>query len=58
MRVCIRHMEKAVMTLTDNKEGTEYDLCHSCKEEFVDLMLTGLLPEKKEVKRGRKPNKT
>ena len=54
MRVCIRHMEKAVMTLTDNKEGTEYDLCQSCKEEFVDLMLTGLLPEKKGVKRGRK----
>ena len=57
MRVCIRHMEKAVMTLTDNKEGTEYDLCQICKDEFVAIMLTGIIPEKAEVKRGRKPNK-
>jgi hypothetical protein len=54
MRVCIKHLEKAVMTLTDNKEGTEYDLCQTCKSEFIDLMIKEFIPEKEGVKRGRK----
>ncbi len=39
MRVCIKHMEKAVMTLTDKFEGTEYDLCKTCKDEFINVLL-------------------
>ena len=54
MRVCLKHMEKAVMTLTDNKEGTEYDFCQTCKAEFIDLILKEFIPDKIEVKRGRK----
>jgi len=50
MRVCIKHMTKAVMTLVDNREGTEYDLCEVCKDEFTKMVLT----EIKEEKRGRK----
>ena len=54
MRVCIKHMAKAVKTLTDKFEGTEYDLCQTCKDEFVKLLLSEFIPEKIEVKRGRK----
>jgi len=55
MRVCIKHLAKAVMTLEDKREGTEYDLCHQCKDEFVKMILVDFIPEpKEEVKRGRK----
>jgi hypothetical protein len=54
MRVCVKHMEKAVMTLTDKREGTEYDFCQICKDEFIKLLLIEFIPEKAEVKRGRK----
>jgi hypothetical protein len=56
MRVCIKHMEKAVMTLSDKFEGTEYDFCQKCKNEFLEILLTEFIPAdvKPEVKRGRK----
>lgn len=54
MRVCIKHMEKAVMTLTDNKEGTEYDLCQKCRDGFLAFVLNEAKPEPEGVKRGRK----
>ena len=44
MRVCIKHMEKAVMTLTDKFEGTEYDLCQTCKDEFMGVLLIEFIP--------------
>ncbi len=54
MRVCIKHLEKAIMTLTDSKEGTEYDFCQKCKEDFMSMMLQEFIPEKEGAKRGRK----
>ncbi len=58
MRVCIKHMAKAVMTLTDKMEGTEYDLCQKCKDEFVSLMLEEFIPnEETEIERKRTPGR-
>jgi len=51
----MKHMSKAVMTLTDKFEGVEYDLCQICKDEFIQyVLLSEFIPEKIEVKRGRK----
>ena len=57
MRVCQKHMTKAVMTLTDKFEGTEYDLCLKCKEDFWKYVMDPDSPVKEvktEIKRGRK----
>lgn len=54
MRVCAKHREPAIETLTSRKDGTEYDLCPQCQAELNEI-LNGE-PEKIEVKRGRKPN--
>lgn len=57
MRVCVKHLAKAVMTLTDKFEGAEYDLCQKCKEDFWKYIMDPEMAEKvvkPEKKRGRK----
>ena len=38
MRVCIVHMEKAVTTLKDMRDDTEYDLCQKCFDRVIPIM--------------------
>lgn len=52
MRVCLKHREPAVETLTSRKDGTEYDLCPKCAAE-----LQSILAEVPEVKK-RGPKRT
>ena len=48
MMVCDRCKNpeaKAVLLLRDSKDGTQYDLCQECKEEF-EKFLTPIEPRK------------
>lgn len=38
MRVCIAHMERAVTTLKDIKDGAEYDLCQQCLDRIMPII--------------------
>ena len=52
MRVCEKHLKRAVETLRSLKDGAEYDLCPECAAELQEIMEGK--PEKQEIKRGRK----
>jgi uncharacterized protein with PIN domain len=52
MRVCEKHLKRAIETLRSLKDGAEYDLCPECVQELQEI-LEGK-PEKSERKRGRK----
>lgn len=38
MRVCEKHMNRAVETLVSRMTGTEYDLCDECLKELEKIL--------------------
>lgn len=60
MRVCVKHKDKASVTLVDNRQGTEYDLCPKCFDKMAGILYDPVelsateAAKVSEVKRGRK----
>ena len=38
MRVCEKHIDRAVDTLVSKKDGTEYDVCQECLTNLQEIL--------------------
>ena len=54
MRVCNLHIEKAIITLKSNQDGSEFDLCPACWE-MVMAAMQGMYEEREQDKKSKKP---
>ena len=37
-RFCEKHMARATLTLVNQRDGTEYDLCATCEVELAEIL--------------------